>query len=516
MEVRRRFAKGGYSVLVNLTQDSGIFARDYRRLSDAKGGTSIARQGSDHSVVAAEQGWTLGEPYIDDGISASRFARKRRDDFEKLVADLSSGPTGRTSRFGADILMLWESSRGSRKVGEWVSFIELCEAKGVRIWVTTHERLYNPANGRDRKALIDDANDSEYESYKTHTRVLGTVAYEARQGRPHGRAPDGLMPVYDPKTGALKTWVEDSKRSGPVKELFELLEAGHSLASIERRFDEAGYRNRSGRPYSREHLRIMALRPAYAGLRTHNGAIHEGIWDGIVPVARFWTVRGILTASSRKTTRGGRAEHELTAALWCGPCGQRLSVGHTQGKWGRKPVYRCEKGCVHVQKELVDEYLIGTRDEPGAILAYLARRDVHQLLAAPDVDEAEVRAVQARLAEERTELKAMAEATPSTLAAVEILGRALEAKRAEVAQLEERERELTLPPAITRWLRPGQDVRDDWEAAPISARRDLVRVVLSERGLGRLHILPALRKGPNQRIVERLDFRGPFAADAGT
>ncbi|MEU1474558.1 recombinase family protein [Streptomyces sp. NPDC005760] len=500
---------------MNPTQDSGVFAREYRRLSDAKGGTSIARQGSDHSVVAAEQGWTLGEPYIDDGISASRFARKRRDDFEKLVADLSAGSTGRTSRFGADILMLWESSRGSRRVGEWVSFIELCEAKGVRIWVTTHERLYDPANGRDRKALIDDANDSEYESYKTHTRVLGTVAYEARQGRPHGRAPDGLMPVYDPRSGALETWVEDPARSGPVKELFELLERGHSLASIERRFADAGYRNRSGRPFSREHLRIMALRPAYAGLRTHNGTIHEGIWDPIVPVARFWNVRGILTAPSRKTTRGGRAEHELTAALWCGPCGDGLSVGHTQGKWGRKPVYRCEKGCVHIQKQLLDDFLIGTREESGAVIEYLARPDLHELLAAPDADEAEVRDVQARLARERPELEKMEQQTPSTFAAVEILGRALEAKRAEVKQLEQRERELTLPPAVTRWITPGQDVWDDWEAAPITARRELVRVVLSERGLGKLHILPAPSRGPNQRIVERLDFRGPSAAGAG-
>lgn len=496
--------------------DLPLLAREYRRLSDAKGGTSIARQGSDHAVVAAEQGWPLGEPYIDDGISASRFARKRRDDFEKLVADLSSGPTGRTSRFGADILMLWESARGSRKVGEWVSFIELCEAKGVRIWVTTHERLYDPANGRDRKALIDDANDSEYESYKTHTRVLGTVAYEARMGRPHGKAPDGLMPAYDSKTRALLTWVEDPARSGPVKELFELLEAGHSLAAIERRFAEAGYRNRSGGPYSREHLRIMALRPAYAGLREHNGTIHKGVWDGIVPVARYWNVHAILTSASRKTSRGGRAKHELTAGLWCDRCDGRMNVSLALGGRNRKTVYRCVRGCMHIQKQPVDDYIIGTREEPGAMLEYLARRDLFELLAAPDVDEAEVVDLQARLAQERTELQEMEEATPSTLAAIEVLGRSLVAKRAEVARLEEREREFTLPPVVTRWIRPGQDVWEDWENAPIGARRELVQVVLSERALGKLYVLPSPANGPNQRIIERLDFRGPFTAGAGT
>lgn len=499
---------------MNPTQDSGVFARDYRRLSDAKGGTSIARQGSDHSVVAAEQGWTLGEPYIDDGLSASRFARKRRDDFDKLVADLSSGPTGRQSRFGADILMLWESSRGSRKVGEWVSFIELCEAKSVRIWVTTHERLYNPANGRDRKALIDDANDSEYESYKTHTRVLGTVAYEARMGRPHGKAPDGLMPEYDSKTRALVTWVEDPARSGPVKELFELLEAGHNLTAIERRFAEAGYRNRSGRPYTREHLRITALRPAYAGLREHNGTIHNGVWDGIVPVAQFWNVHAILTSASRKTSRGGRAKHELTVGLWCDRCDGRMNVSLVHGARNRKTVYRCVRGCMHIQKQPVDDYIIGTREEPGAMLEYLARRDLFDLLAVPDADEAEVREVQASLARERAELGEMEDTVPTTAAGVEILGRSLQAKRAQVARLEERERELIIPPAVTRWIRPGQNVWDDWENAPIGARRELVQVVLSRRGLGKLYVLPSPANGPNQRIVERLDFRRPPVADA--
>ncbi|MFP3987090.1 recombinase family protein [Streptomyces sp. E11-3] len=104
---------------------SGIVAREYRRLSDAKGGTSLERQGADNRSTAAEYGWTLGQPYSDNGLSASRYARKTRDDFERLVADLLNGD------FGADVLMLWESSRGSRQVGEWVSFIELCEEKQV-------------------------------------------------------------------------------------------------------------------------------------------------------------------------------------------------------------------------------------------------------------------------------------------------------------------------------------------------------------------------------------------------
>ena len=132
--------------------DGRLRAREYRRLSDAKGGTSIDDQGVDNGEAADENDWDLGEPYVDEGLSASRYARRRRDDFDQLVSDLQSGPTGRESRFGADILMLWESSRGSRRVGEWVSFIELCEEKGVRIWVSSPISASRPSRAWRRSS----------------------------------------------------------------------------------------------------------------------------------------------------------------------------------------------------------------------------------------------------------------------------------------------------------------------------------------------------------------------------
>lgn len=481
-----------------------LIAREYRRLSDAKGGTSLQDQAEDNEVSADEHDWELGEPYIDDGLSASRYARKRRDDFENLTADLSSGPTGRDSRFGADILMLWESSRGSRKVGEWVSFIELCEAKQVLIWVTTHERLYDPSNGRDRKSLLEDAVDSEYESYKTHKRVSRTTAIQARKGRPYGFAPDGMRPVYDEKTGKLLTWVENPDRSHIPRQLFRLLEEGVTLAEIERRFGNRGYVDLSGNPFTRSHLRDMALRHSYAGLRSHRGEVYNGVWDGIIPADRFWNVQRILTAPHRKTTRTGRAVHELTGALRCDVCGKlsRVAVNNS----GRA-VYKCRGNCWIIQKAPVDEYIIGTREDPGALMEYLARDDLYQLLAAPGSDEAAVREVQTHLAQARAELEEMEQAKARTLAEAQVLARSIEDKRADVKRLEAREADLTLPPAILKMVSPGINVWDSWDQAPVSARREVVRVILSPRGLGTVYIGPALRHGPNQPVVERLDFR---------
>lgn len=481
-----------------------IRAREYRRLSDPNGGTSLQRQGSNNEESAADNGWELGEPYIDDGLSASKFARKKRDDFENLVADLESGPSGRESDFGAEVLMLWESSRGSRQVGEWVRFIELCEKKAVKIWVTTHERLYDPRNGRDRKSLLEDAIDSEYESYKTHKRVSGTAAFQATQGRPHGRAPDGLMAVYDPKTGDLITWTENPERSEIPKELFRLLELGFNLSSIEQRFEKDGYVNASGSPYTREHLRDMALRHAYAGLRVHHGKVSEGIWDGIVSKERFWTVQQILNDPSRKTSpRGGKAIHELTAGLRCGVCGSLHAVNAKHGH----PTYRCQNGCLLIRKAPVDELIIGTAQEPGTLLSYLARDDLHQLLATPSSDDETVRGVRARLTQARTERDELREAKGRTLAEVRLLANSLSALEAEVQDLEETERELTLPPVLLKLITPGANVWESWQEMPVSARRDVVRIVLSPRLLGRVYIHPSPRTGRNQPILERIEYR---------
>ncbi|MEO7194767.1 MAG: hypothetical protein ABIZ05_08090 [Pseudonocardiaceae bacterium] len=55
----------------------------------------------------------LGEDsYRDESVSASRFSRKVRGGFDALIVDLEA------DRFGAQVLMIWESSRSSRRVGE--------------------------------------------------------------------------------------------------------------------------------------------------------------------------------------------------------------------------------------------------------------------------------------------------------------------------------------------------------------------------------------------------------------
>ena len=87
-------------------------AREYLRVSADKSGRlrSPEEQHDDNTQHAGREALTLGEPYRETGaVSASRYTDKIREAFATLLAGLDSG------RFAADVLILWEPSRGSSR-----------------------------------------------------------------------------------------------------------------------------------------------------------------------------------------------------------------------------------------------------------------------------------------------------------------------------------------------------------------------------------------------------------------
>ncbi|MFI8091612.1 recombinase family protein [Streptomyces sp. NPDC086080] len=121
-----------------MTTTQQLTGREYLRVSKKKG-QSCDEQHADNIRSAETHRIVISAaPYIDDGISASKYGRKKRGDFARLVKDLTSGA------FTDDVLIIWESSRGSRKVSEWAYLIELCEEQGKLIHVTS-----TPAVDRD-------------------------------------------------------------------------------------------------------------------------------------------------------------------------------------------------------------------------------------------------------------------------------------------------------------------------------------------------------------------------------
>lgn len=170
----------------------------------------------------------------------------------------------------------------------------------VRIYVTTHGRMYDPANPRDRRFLLEDAVDSEYASAKISGRTLRGLQANARDGKPHGICPFGFKRDYVTLKGKL---VPVSQYAHPheaplIVELFTRTRAGDSFRAIARDWAARGITGRRGRLISSETMRDLALNVAYIGLRSTKGTTVKASWDRLVSDELFYAVQAILADPS--------------------------------------------------------------------------------------------------------------------------------------------------------------------------------------------------------------------------
>lgn len=323
-------------------RDKNLLVRQYLRVSKDRSGKGVSpdQQAAENAAAVAAEGWTLHSdpPYRDSNRSASRYAKREREDFARLVADLTDGT------FGADVLILWESSRGSRRLGEWATLIDLCADEGVRIYVTTHHRLYDPRNARDRRSLGEDAVDAEYESNKTSERIKRNVRAAAAEGRVHGKNLYGYQRHYVQGISkpVLDSITEHPEQGPVVRDIFRRAEAGESFYSIAKRLNEQGVApRRPPRSDSRKHLGWTAVAvkqlltvPAYAGKRVHQGeVVSDAQWPALIPYDRWVALQPKISPEHRKRTAGDwTAKHLLSGIARCSVCGSGLRVGKQNRK----------------------------------------------------------------------------------------------------------------------------------------------------------------------------------------
>jgi site-specific DNA recombinase len=487
-----------------------ITVREYLRVSTDHSGRvrSHDEQHADNLRHADEYGWQFaGPPYKDVG-SASRYARKAREGYDKLIDDLKN------DRFGADVLIIWESSRGSRRVGEWAVLIDLCEDRNVKVHVTAHARTYDPSNPRDRRTLQEDAVDSEYESGKTSMRGRRAAVANAEEGKPHGRIPYGYRRIYDEHTGRFAKQVPKEGEAEVVRELFARLIKGHSLRSISVDFAQRGIRNDSGAPFAAPHLRCIAINPAYAAYRVHdpgrkthglsaNARMLPGNWEPLVSKADFLAVKRILSAPERVTTRPGRGVHFLSMIAKCGVCGGKLAVRYSKDGAFRVPEYSChKKSCIRISKAALDEFA------ENEIFAFMERDDLHASWMAPEESaNVELAHVRDELATIRAQLDDLAEQVGSGRLSAMLAAKAEPALLARLQKVEARERELSTPNVLAGFLTPGSGVRRSWAGAEMSTKREVARLLFSREVIGELHVQRSPVRGHRGPVVERVEWK---------
>ncbi|WP_255423097.1 recombinase family protein [Nocardiopsis sp. FIRDI 009] len=324
----------------------------------------------------------------------------------------------------------------------------------------------------------------------------------ARKGHPHGQAPIGLRAVHDTRTGKLVTWEEDPKYAPLIRELFDMVRRGVSIRGATMQMNADGWRNRSGNPFTDQHVRSLLKKPAYAGFRSHHGTMYPATWEPIVDTETFWAVQSRLSGT-RKGARPGRAGHPFTMTLRCGVCVGPLSSFNPTRPTPDGPRYRCHrKGCVRVAQAPVDEFVT------ELIVGYLSRADVYEDLSRRwSGASGELSDVRGQLAERRANLAELEGAEPATLAEARVIARSIETNESEISDLEKLERELSTPPDLLALIEPGGDVRGRWEATPLEVKRRVARLLLVPGVLGEVRIRKAAHRlePATDRLVIRRD-----------
>lgn len=430
----------------------------YARKSNKDDGRSVASQEEEYRDDCTAEGLTPGRTFADPDKSASRYARKPRPDYAALLEHVRSG--------GCEMLSLWEASRGSRKLGEWVDFIDLCRTKGVLIRVISHRHTYDPRKRRDYRTLAEEGIDSADESEKISERTRRGKRAAAKAGRPDARLAYGFRRIYDDR-GKFMEQVEHPVQGPVVKEIIEAVADGAVFAQIAASLNTRGIKAPLGGLWTGPQVRSIAVKPSYAGLRVYQGEVFgDGCWDPIVDPDIWIKAHLILISPGRKTNNDSTLTHWLTGAVHCGLCSGPL--GSSTRPWGAV-AYRC-RGCHRVSTgaqglEAVLRPLIlqrlGRRRE---LAAFLPQQDTAGLAAANK----ELKQLKDRLNEFRAEGRKPDGLSAAAVAEAEHgLSPLIAAAQAKVTRL-------SLPPELAEL--EGVDLVAEWDSFPARVQRDLTKL----------------------------------------
>lgn len=342
----------------------------YARLRASAGAEdrgSIPRQEQAGRDLIDRMGWKLTATRFDPE-SASQYAAKEREQWPEVLAMIEAGQ--------CDVVVLWESSRGDRKLTTWSAFLDLCADRGTLIHIVDHDTTYDVRKPRDWEILADEGVRNARESRKTSARVRSAKQHLRRTGRPDGSITYGYRSAYDHKTGILLGREPDPEKAPHVRWAFDAYKGGASMRGVR---DGLLERDPSRR-WSTTAVRKMLLNPRYIALIPDGSEHHSAQWEPIVDADLFWDIRGRLDEQASSGTRPGAVKHLCSywaAGALCGTPMRYVSATQSaQQRAGRaRPFYKCRCGCVGIRADWLDGYVV------ALVVAYWGRREIRDELA---------------------------------------------------------------------------------------------------------------------------------------
>ncbi|MGY6019523.1 recombinase family protein [Streptomyces spinosirectus] len=356
--------------------------------------------------------WPIVYEFKDTGLSASRHAKRARDDFEDLLEAIEDTP----ARPGVTrIVVAYEASRYYRDLEAYVRLRAACLNAGVLLCYKG--TVYDLSRSDDRKATAQHAIDAEAEADDIRDRNLRTAKRTAAAGDPHGRLLFGYARDYEVVNGQLRCvrQYEHPKTGKYVYQSLQHIDQGRSVASLIRWLNSQKDAARAdGRPWNTRNVRLMLLNRAYLGERKNKGDWRTAAWPAIkgleTPSGRalFNRVTAILTAPDRTMQRGSAPSHLLTRIALCGNCGDHAFLMQQPDRHGTTRLRCAEKRDTNIREEVLDAFV------EAAVMRWFSQKKAAMAALVPDdVDaEAKVEAAQRRIngyEEQLAEARSLAE-----------------------------------------------------------------------------------------------------------
>ncbi|MBZ6250508.1 recombinase family protein [Streptomyces olivaceus] len=426
-----------------------------------KKGRSVEDQLGTGTELCDAYGWPIAETFKDIDRSASRHARRKRDDFEALIDAIDAG-RGR-------IVVAFEASRYYRDIEAYIRLRNACMANEVLLCY--NGQVYDLSKREDRKATAQDAIAAEDEAEGIRDRLLRTARSTAAKGTPHGRVLYGYARRYDPDTGDLIEQYKHPTRAPLVHEAFQRIAAGETEYSIIQDFRSRGERL-PGVEWRYYHLRNMLRNPGYAGHRVFQGEIlREGTWPPIVPQELFDQVQQIVKDPARLTTKDWSVKYLLSGGGQCGECQHfpHLRVVKTRGY----RAYQCSDNYHTMMRvSMLDAYV------EQALLEWLKLRAADAFRTDDQQEQAakartRLGALRQQLAEAQEKAATFDDEGRPRLSVDSLT--ALEARLLPMIEAAEAESRVVKVTPLLEGLIGAEDVEERWEALTIEQRRSVVR-----------------------------------------
>lgn len=334
------------------------------RESEEKG---VIRQEEDCRELAAAFGWEVISVYVDNDISASTRSKKKRPDFDRMIAAVQAGTV--------DVIVSYSNGRLTRRPLELEDLIQLHEKTHVLIHtVKSGNDDLSTADGRmvaRIKAAVDAA-----EVERTAERVERAARQRREEGRLHGGARTFGYIHPSEENGYGYCQVIDEVAQKALKEGIKVLIETGKVSKVRDLWRKMGVKTPMGKEWTNEGNVARTLRnPRIAGLVAHDGrVVGEGKWPAVITRAEHEAVlnalgdRGVYYPATGSRSRVRR--YLLPGFVYC-VCGSAMSAqvyNAPEGKTGSLNRYLCVKqrgGCGKCARsrpwldEVIREYVAG-------------------------------------------------------------------------------------------------------------------------------------------------------------